>query len=283
MPFTRPSMLKTLLVLVASHHSIYLSESFSPTPRLTREVSRGTSREIPRFAGGGPPEDAEEGEENKFWNTSLRSDLRRALLVSTSTAVAYNILAATVAPRGFVRVPTQFIAAIGDPGASEGTGAENWGLWPVDPGPRGVQLDRYDELERSGGISPSGWTFDRSDWWLEEHGLIMESPAFPLAPGRYLVTGGRLVTTVLTIFPPELAGESTQTKRWKIDDSKLYDVTHLPCRAARYHPSGDGSYGSPAGARRSDFPVTPGSEMPSVEGCDKQDYAVLFVIGVESS
>jgi hypothetical protein len=30
-----------------------------------------------------------------------------------------------------------------------------------------------------------------------------------------------------------------------------------------------------------DFPVTPGAEMPKIEGCSKQDYAVLFVLGEE--
>jgi hypothetical protein len=28
------------------------------------------------------------------------------------------------------------------------------------------------------------------------------------------------------------------------------------------------------------FPVSPGASMPSVDGCNKQDYAVLIVIGV---
>ena len=58
--------------------------------------------------------------------------------------------------------------------------------------------------------------------------------------------------------------------------AKLYDVTHLPCRAARY------TGGSPASARQSDFPVTPGAAMPPVSGTKKQDYAVLFIVGVEA-
>jgi hypothetical protein len=28
------------------------------------------------------------------------------------------------------------------------------------------------------------------------------------------------------------------------------------------------------------FPVAPGGTMPPVEGCEKKDYAVIFVIGV---
>ena len=44
-------------------------------------------------------------------------------------------------------------------------------------------------------VSPS----PQSDWWLEEHGLIMEKPSFPLPAGKYMVTGDREVTTELTV------------------------------------------------------------------------------------
>eukprot|EP00568_Trieres_chinensis_P012128 CAMPEP_0183300858 /NCGR_PEP_ID=MMETSP0160_2-20130417/7146_1 /TAXON_ID=2839 ORGANISM="Odontella Sinensis, Strain Grunow 1884" /NCGR_SAMPLE_ID=MMETSP0160_2 /ASSEMBLY_ACC=CAM_ASM_000250 /LENGTH=286 /DNA_ID=CAMNT_0025463351 /DNA_START=55 /DNA_END=915 /DNA_ORIENTATION=+ len=222
-------------------------------------------------------ENKDEINENDSRKKSIGSDLRRAFLASTAAAVTYNVVGAIATPPGFKRIPTQFIAALGDPDLSSGTGAETWGLWPVDPGPRGVRLDRYDQLEMSGGTAPAGWTFDGSDWWLEEHGLIMETPNFPLEPGRYLVTGGRLVTTILSIFPPDDNG----LMRWDLGAGKLYDVTHLPCRAARYRPR-EGEGGSPGTAKRSDFPVTPGAAMPEVQGCDKQDYAVLFVIGVEA-
>ena len=36
-----------------------------------------------------------------------------------------------------------------------------------------------------------------------------------------------------------------------------------------------------ASAAPKDFPVTPGAAMPGVAGCAKQDYAVLFIVGVE--
>ena len=176
----------------------------------------------------------------------------------------------------FRRIPTQFIAA--DPGmrlggASAGTGVATWGLWRDDPGPRGVWLRDYDKLVAADGRARAGWTFDKNDWWLEEHGLIMPAPEFPLAAGKYLVTGGRETTAVLTISGAD---------SWQLDGgAKLYDVTHLPCRSARYTPA-PGADGSPATARRSDFPVSPGAEMPAVAGCNKQDYAVLFVIGVEA-
>lgn len=172
----------------------------------------------------------------------------------------------------------QFIAALGDPEAKSGSGAQSWGLWRLDPGPRGVTLDRYERLRAAGGVAPAQWKFDSTDWWLEEHGLIMEKPDFPVPAGKYLVTGDRDVTTVLTIHPKAEDG----TQRWDLaEGAKLYDVTHLACRSARYTPAATSTRAcSPASAPKQAFPVAPGAIMPSVEGCNKQDYAVLIVIGV---
>ena len=159
---------------------------------------------------------------------------------------------------------------------------DKWGLWEEDPGPRGVRLGSYQKL-KSKGKAPAGWEFDKSDWWLEEHGLIMETPGklparkfvrdgkFTLDRAKYVVTGDREVTTVLTVY---------SDGRWKLDKGTLYDVTHLPCRSARYTPDERGSC-TPEQARTADFPVTPGAAMPAVAGCNKQDYAVLFVLGIE--
>ena len=195
-----------------------------------------------------------------------RGTLLRTLAAVPATLVATPRAAHAMAP-GFKRAnPIQFIAALGDPGASSGKGTEEWGLWTVDPGPRGVMLKNFQSLEANGGVARAGWKFDKENWWLEEHGLIMEAPDFPMPSGRYLVTGGRETTTVLTV----------DNGKWALDSGKLYDVTHLPCRAARY------SGGSPAQARQSDFPVTPGAAMPPVSGTKKQDYAVLFIVGVEA-
>lgn len=179
----------------------------------------------------------------------------------------------------FKRVPTQYIAALGDPGASSGGGAQHWGLWRKDPGPRGVQLKDFEKLENAGGVAPARWLFDRSDWWLEENGLIMEQPEFPISPGKYIVTGNREKMGMLTIYPPDASGDS----RWELKDASLHDVTHLGCRSARYTPAaGEGSC-SPARAPRSAFRVSPGAEMPSVSGCHKQDYAVLFILAVDQT
>ena len=170
----------------------------------------------------------------------------------------------------------QFIAALGDPDASSGSGAGSWGIWREDPGPRGVRLRAYDSLVQKGGKAPAGWTFGERGWWLEEHGLIMEAPApLPLkgkVPCRYLVTGGRETTAVLSL---------TEDGSWSLSKGKLFDVTHLPCRSALYTPDAAGGSCTPAAAAPRDFPVTPGAKMPRVNGCQQWDHAVLFVTAYE--
>jgi hypothetical protein len=147
----------------------------------------------------------------------------------------------------FRRIEPQFIAALGDPAAHSGNRAQS-----------------------------AQWKFDASDWWLEEHGFIMEKPTFPLAAGKYLVTGDRNVTTVLTVHPKDKDG----SQRWELaDGATLYDVTHLGCRSARYTPA-KASVCSPENAPTKGFPVNPGDAMPAVKGCHKQDYTVLIVVGL---
>ena len=176
----------------------------------------------------------------------------------------------------FRRIEPQFIAALGDPAASSGNGAQAWGFWNQDPGPRACKLDHYPQLKASG-VAPAQWKFDASDWWLEEHGLIMEKPTFPLAAGKYLVTGDRDVTAVLTVHARDRDGN----QRWELSDgATLYDVTHLGCRSARYTPLKAANGCSPANAPTRGFPVNPGAEMPAVNGCNKQDYTVLIVVGL---
>jgi hypothetical protein len=177
----------------------------------------------------------------------------------------------------FMRVPTQYIAALGERDATSGNNAHLWGLWRQDPGPRGVSLDEFAHLEAAGGVAPAKWRFDSSDWWMEEHGLIMEQPEFPMPPGKYMVTGNREAKSVLTVHPKTSDG----TQRWELaNGATLYDVTHLRCRSARYTPAAAGGACSPAQARQADFPVEPGAPMPPVADCHKQDYAVLIVLGV---
>ena len=206
-----------------------------------------------------------------------RTGLATALLATMLALLVQPACAESADPTRFKRISTQYIAALGEPGTSAGSGAQLWGLWPLDPGPRGVRLKNYEKLQGAGGLAPSRWRFDSADWWLEEHGLIMEQPEFPLPPRRYLVTGDREVTTMLTIHPADKNGDM----RWELaDGATLHDVTHLACRSARYQPANGDRSCSAANARQSDFPVAPGGAMPPVQGCRKQDYAVLIVIGV---
>lgn len=175
----------------------------------------------------------------------------------------------------WVHVGTQFIAA--DPGMrshalTHGTGARAWGLWRTDPGSTGVQFSGIPALEKRG-AAPSGWKFDPNAWWVEEHGLIMENPA-PLPAGRYQVSWlnyrqGYVPTVVLSI-----SGDG-----WSLSNgATLHDVTHMPCRSARYTTQpGTGVKCLPEHVPKSLFPVTPGAVMPAVPHCNKKDYAVLFV------
>src|SRR5579871_386282 len=188
--------------------------------------------------------------------------------------------AASVDLSKFRRIEPQFIAALGDPGAKSGNGAQSWGFWNQDPGPRACKLDHYPQLKAAGGVAPSQWKFDAKDWWLEEHGLIMEKPTFPLPPGKYLVTGDRDVTTVLTIHPKDKDGN----QRWELaDGATLYDVTHLVCRPLLEKTTTANNLCSPANVRTTGFPVNPGAAMPVVNGCRKQDYAVLIVVGLPAA
>ena len=102
----------------------------------------------------------------------------------------------------------------------------------------------------------------------------MEKPDFPVPAATYRLAwlnGPRSGTSAeLTI-----EGDS-----WSLaNGATLHDVTHLPCRSARYTPTDPDA--SPGNAKMSDFPVTPGAVMPSVPGCSKSDYAVLFITGIE--
>ena len=202
-----------------------------------------------------------------------RKNITRILL---TMGLMFSLRVQAFAETSFKHIPVQYIVALGNPSASSGEGAETWGLWRQDPGPRGCSLEGYKQLKATG-VAPAQWKYDSKDWWLEEHGLIMEKPEFPLPPGKYVVTGGREMTSVLTIYPKDKQGK----QRWELaNGAKLYDVTHLPCHAARYRPTKGNHLCSPNKVQQSSFPVAPGVPMPAVDGCNKKDYAVLFVIGI---
>ena len=201
-----------------------------------------------------------------------------SLIVLLSFVFSPSGMAGEKIKTAFKRVPTQFIAALGDPNASSGAGAETWGFWETDPGPRGVWLSDYDKLQSNEGIAPANWRFDKTDWWVDENGLLMENPVFSVQPGQYVVTGDREAVAVLTVHAKDQNGES----RWELShDVKLYDVTHLPCRSARYTPVEGENACSPANVELANWPIEPGGIMPDVQGCQRLDYSVLFIIGVE--
>jgi hypothetical protein len=197
---------------------------------------------------------------------------RRAFIQS---AAAGLLAAPALAGTRLRPIDTQFIAAQAGPDEAAGGNAQDWGLWVQDPGPRGLWLSLYPALAVTG-IAPAGWRFDPAAWWLEEHGLIMEAPAFPLPPARYVVTGGRQVTTTLSVAPPDASG----AQAWALEGgATIGEVTHLACRAALYSSDGVADC-TPAEAPAQRFPLGPGDTMPPVGGCRKRDYAVLFVIGM---
>jgi hypothetical protein len=210
--------------------------------------------------------------------------MRRSLATLVGAALLLLSLLPSVHAAGaetptFREVPTRYIAALGEPDASSGFNAQAWGLWGLDPGPRGVRLKNFErQLLSNGGVAPAQWQFDGSDWWLEEYGRLMETPEFPMPPGKYIVTGGRETVAVLTIHPKDDLGR----QRWQLGNgATLHDVTHLQCRSARYTPTSGADACSPANVGSGIFPVRPGETMPDVEGCRKQEYAVLFVIAEE--
>ena len=129
--------------------------------------------------------------------TALRLSRRGLTGIAAAALVAPN---AAQAEMKKLR-PIQFIAALGDKDASSGKGAQEWGLWRLDPGPRGVQLGAYENLAAKGGKAPAGWQFNDKAWWLEEHGLIMEAPDFPLPAGKYMVRAQTPPTAVAREVP----------------------------------------------------------------------------------
>ena len=207
---------------------------------------------------------------------SRRSFLASGAAAAAAALVPSRLVKSADAAISWFSTPVQYIAALGDPRATSGTNAQTWGLWHQDPGPRGVSLARFESLKAKG-VAPAGWKFDSSDWWLEEHGLIMEAPSFPMPAGTYLVTGGNDKQAALTVHPLEKNG----TQRWALDSAAtLNDVTHPECRSARYTQPASASVCVPTNAHLNSFPVPAGAAMPPVGNCHKQDYSVLIVIGM---
>ena len=197
-------------------------------------------------------------------------------------ATAFGALVSTIGSPLFAqtkvrRIQTQYIAALASEGATSGSGAETWGIWKVDPGPIGVWLRFYQALQKAGNIAPAGWRFDIDDWWLDENGLIMKAPEFPIPAGQYYVTNGEEHVSLLTVESPDSKGKQA----WSLSDGKtISNVTHGPCRSARYTPTGVSKTCSPKYVDLSAFPLKPGEAPPQVNGCDRKSYSVLIVFGI---
>jgi len=180
----------------------------------------------------------------------------------------------------FKRVRSQYIAALGPTDANSGDNAHTWGHWPVDPGPIGVRLRDFEKLESNGGVGPMGWAFDPDDWWLDENGLIMMAPNFPMPSGRFLVTNAIDNVALLTVAAPDADGKQA----WDLSDERtLDDVTHKKCRSARYHAASEGADCTPAQADQGVFPLAPDQDPPDVAGCDRLVYSVPIIFAVEES
>ena len=196
-----------------------------------------------------------------------------ALLLSSLTV---GLSSQTIAQTKFKRIRTQYIAALAQSNLTSGTGAETWGLWRIDPGPIGVWLRFYKLLQKAGNIAPAGWRFNIDDWWLDENGLIMKAPDFPMPAGKYYVTNGEEHISLLTVDPPDATGKQA----WSLSDNKtIANVTHGPCRSTRYTPENVSGTCSPVNANQNVFPLKPGEDPPPVQGCKRKKYAVLIVFG----
>ena len=201
---------------------------------------------------------------------------RRRWLASAMGLIVTAISSPLIAETKIRRIPAQYIATLALGGASSGTGAESWGLWRVDPGPIGVWLRFYQLLQKAGNIAPAGWRFDIDDWWLDENGLIMKAPEFPMPAGAYYVTNGEEHISLLTVEKPDADGK----QEWSLSGGKTISVTHGPCRSARYTPEGSSGTCSPEDADRTVFPLKPGEAPPPVVGCNRKQYSVLIVFGL---
>jgi hypothetical protein len=134
----------------------------------------------------------------------------------------------------------------------------------------------YKLLQKAGNIAPAGWRFNIDDWWLDENGLIMKAPDFPMPAGKYYVTNGEEHISLLTVDPPDATGKQA----WSLSDNKtIANVTHGPCRSTRYTPENGSGTCSPVNANQNVFPLKLGEDPPPVQGCKRKKYAVLIVFG----
>jgi len=98
-----------------------------------------------------------------------------------------------------------------------------------------------------------------------------------MAAGKYYVTNGEEHISLLTVEKPDVDG----IQAWSLSDGKnIANVTHGPCRSARYTPEGVTGTCSPKDADRKVFPLKPGESPPPVTGCIRDEYAVLIIFAL---
>ena len=152
----------------------------------------------------------------------LKTLTRRQWLSGALALAGLSMAGPAHAKTYFRRIPLMYIAALGPENARSGNNAQTWGLWRRDPGPIGVWLRLYQTLRKAGNIAPAGWRFDIDDWWLDENGLIMKAPDFPMPAGRFLVTNGEEHIAILTVHQPDADGNQA----WELgSDKTLANVT----------------------------------------------------------
>ena len=105
----------------------------------------------------------------------------------------------------------------------------------------------------------------------------MKAPEFPMPAGEFYVTNGEENISLLTVEKPDEEGKQA----WSLSDGKtIAEVTHGPCRSARYTPKESSGTCSPKNANRMVFPLKPGEAPPYVQGCNRKNYAVLIVFAL---
>ena len=94
----------------------------------------------------------------------------------------------------------------------------------------------------------------------------MNAPEFPIPARQYYVTNGEENIFLLTVGEADAEGKQA----WSLtDDKTIGDVTHGPCRSARYTPESESGSCSPKYADRSAFPLKPSEAPPLVSRCNK--------------
>jgi len=110
----------------------------------------------------------------------------------------------------FRRIEPQFIAALGDSAATSGNGAQLWGIWNQDPGPRACMLDHYPQLKATG-VAPAQWKFEARFWLSWGCRSLTRFPSTPdCSPCEWSGSRSKSDTASGESTPPCLADRNTR-------------------------------------------------------------------------